>query len=73
MPTVKTGLFDTEDELSNRRVVDMSERLYRLQPDEQQFRIMLNKIGSKTATREIIEWLKTMISCSCWGLFPRAT
>jgi hypothetical protein len=44
--------------MSNRKVVDMSERLYRLQPDEQQFRIMLNKIGSKQATREIIEWLE---------------
>lgn len=59
MATVKRGLFDTENgELSNRKVVDMSERLYRLQPDEQQFRIMLNKIGSKVATREIIEWLE---------------
>ena len=60
MATVKRGQFDTEnDELSNRKVVDMSERLYRLQPDEQQFRIMLNKVGSKPATREIIEWLET--------------
>lgn len=59
MATVKRGLFDTENsELSNRKVVDMSERLYRLQPDEQQFRIMLNKIGSKVATRELIEWLE---------------
>lgn len=58
MTTIKTGLFDTEDELSNRRVVDMSERMYRLQPDEQQFRVMLSKIGSKEATREIIEWLE---------------
>jgi hypothetical protein len=57
MATIKTGLFDTEDELSNRRVVDMSERMYRLQPDEQQFRTMLSKIGAKEATREIVEWL----------------
>jgi hypothetical protein len=52
-------MFDTEnDELSNRKVVDMSERLYRLQPDEQQFRVALGKIGSKEATREIVEWLE---------------
>ena len=57
MATIKTGLFDTEDELSNRRVVDMSERMHKLQPDEQQFRVMLSKIGSKEAVREIIEWL----------------
>lgn len=60
MPTIKTGLFDTEDELSNRRVVDMSERLYRLQPDEQQFRVMLSQIGQKEAVREIVEWLKSL-------------
>jgi hypothetical protein len=59
MATIKTGLFDTEDELSNRRVVDMSERMYRLQPDEQQFRVALSKIGEKEATREIVEWLET--------------
>lgn len=58
MATIKTGLFDTEDELSNRRVVDMSERMHRLQPDEQQFRVMLSKIGQKEAVREIIEWLE---------------
>ncbi|MBI3936402.1 MAG: DUF5309 family protein [Betaproteobacteria bacterium] len=58
MATVKVGLFDTEDELSNRRVVDMSERMHRLQPDEQQFRVMLTQIGSKEAVREIVEWLE---------------
>ena len=58
MATIKTGLFDTEDELSNRRIVDMSERVHRLQPDDQQFRVALEKIGSKEAVREIVEWLE---------------
>ena len=58
MTTIKTGMFDTEDELSNRRIVDMSERMYKLQPDEQQFRVMLAQIGEKEAVREIIEWLE---------------
>jgi hypothetical protein len=58
MATVKSGLFDTEDELSNNRVVDMSERMYRLQPDDQQFRTALNKLGQKEAVREIVEWLE---------------
>lgn len=59
MATIKTGLFDTEDELSNRRKVDMSERMYRLQPDDQQFRVILNRLGSKEAVREIVEWLES--------------
>jgi len=58
MTTIKTGLFDTEDELSNRRKTEMSERMSLLQPDEQQFRVWLNKIGSKEAIREIVEWLE---------------
>lgn len=56
--TIKTSLVDTEDELSNRRVIDMSERISKLQPDEQQFRVMLSQIGSKDAVREIVEWLE---------------
>lgn len=58
MATIKTGMVDTEDILSNERVIDMSERMQKLQPDEQQFRVMLSKIGSKEATREIVEWLE---------------
>ena len=50
-------MVDTEDILSNERVIDMSERMSKLQPDEQQFRVMLSKIGSKPAVREIVEWL----------------
>lgn len=61
MTTVKTGLFDTEDELSNRRVVDMSEKMRLLQPDDQQFRVALDQIGSKEAVREIVEWLGRFI------------
>lgn len=58
MATIKTGMYDTEDELSNRRVVDMSEKDYLLQPDDQQFRTILDTLGSKEATREIVEWLE---------------
>jgi len=50
-------MIDTEDILSNERVIDMSERMYKLQPDEQQFRVILSQIGSKQAVREIVEWL----------------
>ena len=57
MATIKTGMVDTEDILSNERIVDMSEKMRKLQPDEQQFRVMLSQIGKKDATREIVEWL----------------
>jgi hypothetical protein len=51
-------MVDTEDILSNERVIDMSEKMHKLQPDEQQFRVMLSQIGDKEATREIVEWLE---------------
>jgi hypothetical protein len=58
LATILTGMVDTEDELSNRKVVDMSERLYKLQPDDYPLLTMLNEIGSKPATREVIDWLE---------------
>jgi hypothetical protein len=58
MTTIQSGLYHTEAELSNRRVVDMSEKDYLLQPDDQQFRTILDKIGRKEAVREIVEWLE---------------
>lgn len=68
--TIKTGMIDTEDILSNERVIDMSERMLKLQPDEQQFRVMLSQIGSKEATREIVEWLNKRLRAAlrpCWS------
>lgn len=58
MATILTGLVDTSDILTDEKVVDMSERFYKLQPDEQQFMTMLTKIGSKPSTREVINWLE---------------
>lgn len=58
MATILQGTVDTEDILADERVVDMSERMYKLQPDATQFYTMLNKIGSKEATREKINWLE---------------
>jgi hypothetical protein len=58
MATILSGLVDTEDILADERVVDMSERIYKLQPDDQQFMTMLNKVGRKQATREKINWLE---------------
>ncbi|HXJ64131.1 MAG TPA: hypothetical protein VNN79_10285, partial [Actinomycetota bacterium] len=58
MTTIKSGLYHTEAELSNRRVVDMSDKRYLLQPDDQQFRTILDTIGRKEAVREIVEWLE---------------
>jgi hypothetical protein len=56
--TIKTGLIDTEDVLSNERVIDMSEKVYKAQPDSTQFTTMLMMLSSKKATREVIDWLE---------------
>ena len=58
MTTILAGLVDTEDVLSDERVVDMSERIYKLQPDAAQFGTILGKLGAKDAVREKIEWLE---------------
>jgi hypothetical protein len=58
MTTFRAACTTRRQELSNRRVVDMSEKDYLLQPDDQQFRTILDKLGRKEAVREIVEWLE---------------
>jgi hypothetical protein len=55
--TIKTGMVDTEDILSDERVIDMSEKIGVLQPDDTQFTTMLMQLGAKDATREKVNWL----------------
>jgi hypothetical protein len=62
--TVLEGLVDTEDVLGDERVVDMSEDIKHLDPDRSQFTTMLNRMASKEATREKVNWLEL-------ELFPR--
>ncbi len=57
MATIKTGMVDTEDILSDERVVDMSAKIGLLQPDDTQFTTMLMQLGAKDAIREKINWL----------------
>jgi len=52
MATYKTGMMDTEDVLAGERVEDVSEIVHKLQPDYSQFKLLLEKIGSKPAIRE---------------------
>ncbi len=59
MTTVLSGLVDTEDILADSRKVDMSERMYKLQPDAQQFRVILSKLATKECFRETINWLES--------------
>lgn len=56
--TVVTGLIDTEDPVAQEKVVDMSEKIHRLQPDRTQFITALMKFGRKEAVAEIIDWLE---------------
>lgn len=58
MPTILSGLVSTDDVQADAKVVDMSERIYKLQPDATQFSTILNKLGSKPATREKVQWLE---------------
>ncbi len=57
MATIKTGMVDTEDILSDERVIDMSEKIGLLQPDDTQFTTMLMRLGAKDAIREKVNWL----------------
>jgi len=73
MPTYKTGMVDTEDVLGGERVEDVSEIVHKLRPDYQQFKILLEKIGSKPAIREKITWLEEELQGRVSALAASAT
>lgn len=64
--SVLTGLADTSDVLSNELVVDMSNDIAMLHPDEDQFFTLLNKLPKRDAQREQVNWLEDQV-------FPRYT
>lgn len=66
MPTITSGIVDTEAVLSDEKKIDMEEQFALLDPDTSQFQTMLNKLPSKVAVREKINWLED-------ELFPNLT
>ncbi|GIV03973.1 MAG: hypothetical protein KatS3mg015_2803 [Fimbriimonadales bacterium] len=66
MPVITTGIVDTEAVLADEKVVDMEDRFRLLDPDTSQFQTILNKLPSKVATREKVNWLED-------ELFPNLT
>ena len=64
MATILSGLVDSGDVLADELVVDMSEDIKHLDPDESQFTTMLQKIASEEATQYKVNWLEL-------ELFPR--
>ena len=55
---IATGTVDTEAILADEKVVDMEPEFKLLDPDETQFMTILNKLPSKSATREKVNWLE---------------
>jgi Family of unknown function (DUF5309) len=64
VPPIITGMIDTEDILTDERVIDMDEEIKFLDPDTTQFTTMLMKLGSDDAIREKVNWMED-------DLFPR--
>lgn len=64
--TILSGLVDDNVILSNRRVVDMDKVIAQLEPDEAPLTTMLQKIGSRPAKSQKVEWLSDQ-------LMPRLT
>jgi len=56
--TINTGNIGTEETLPDERVVDMSDKLNQLDPEETQFTTMTSRLGSSVATREKVNWLE---------------
>jgi hypothetical protein len=70
---IKTGLIDSEDTLSNEQIVDMSEKVHKLQVDKTQFTTILMSLSSKKAHRHIIDWLEETYRARTSSLAASAT
>lgn len=66
MPTILSGVVDDADILSNQRVVDMSPTIAQLEPDEAPLTTMLQKVSTRAAYSQKVEWLSD-------ELMPRLT
>lgn len=55
---IATGTVDTETIVADEKVVDMVDQFQMLDTDTTQFTTILNKLPSKPATREKINWLE---------------
>jgi len=64
--TVLTGAVDDNVILSNRRVIDMDNVIKQLEPDEAPLVTMLQKVSSRPAKSQKVEWLQDQ-------LMPRLT
>jgi hypothetical protein len=66
MPTISSGVVDTEMILADEKVVDMEPAFRVLDQDQSQFSTILNKLPSRSASREKVNWLED-------ELFPNLT
>lgn len=66
MPSILTGIVDDQDVVQAQRRVDMSEKLYLLEPDQAPLTSMLMKLNKKPARSSKVEWLTN-------ELMPRVT
>lgn len=64
--TILTGVTDDNVILSNRRVIDMDNVIAQLEPDEAPLTTMLQKVSSRPAKSQKVEWLSDQ-------LMPRLT
>lgn len=58
MATILNGMVDTEDVLADEKVVDMADDIKHLDPDDSQFVTMMQRMASKEAIREKVNWLE---------------
>jgi len=59
--TVLKGNITTADPVADEQVVDMRNEFAELDPDDSQFVTLLNKLGTRAAVREKIEWLEDQL------------
>lgn len=73
MPTISSGVVDTDAIFSAEKVVDMQPKFRLLDVDDSQFMTILNKLPSQEAKRERVNWLEDQFFPNLSALAASAT
>lgn len=73
MPTIASGVVDTDAVFSAEKVVDMQNKFRLLDVDDSQFMTILNKLPAQDAIREKVNWLEDTFFPNLSSLSASAT
>lgn len=64
MPTMITGATGSQNILSNQKVIDMSDRIYLLEPQAAPLYVLVSRLNKRVAINTTVQWLEDVLNPS---------